>query len=137
MKNFENNQFGNYKETDCGGTLKAKGADYPGGETIHLGRRVRRLTEIECERLQGMPDMWCYGTEVEEPADEELEFWTDVFETHRKVITHASKPKTEKQIRKWLSQPLTGSNIYKIQGNGVALPNALFVLEGIAKEALH
>lgn len=93
---------------------------------------VRRLTPTECARLQGFPDWWCEGLEIEEPSDEEIAFWADVFETHRRIVTGASKPKTEKQIVKWLKNPHSDSAEYKLWGNGVALPCVYFVLSGIA-----
>lgn len=93
---------------------------------------VRRLTPTECARLQGFPDWWCSGLETEDPADEELAFWRDVFETHRNVVTHAKKPKTDRQIIKWLKDPHSDSAEYKLWGNGVALPCVVFVLSGIA-----
>lgn len=92
---------------------------------------VRRLTPKECGRLQGFPDGWCDGLETENPTEDELAFWTDVFETYRKAITKATKPRSEKQIRKWLYSPHTDSAEYKMWGNGVALPNVCFVLAGI------
>lgn len=67
-------------------TVAAKG---PGavccGETQYV---VRRLTPLECCRLQGMPDWWEDG------------------------VTGADTPR------------------YKMWGNGMALPNALYVMEG-------
>ena len=53
---------------------------------------VRRLTPLECCRLQGMPDFWTDGVEGSDSAR------------------------------------------YKLWGNGMALPNALYVMEGIAQE---
>lgn len=93
---------------------------------------VRRLTPTECARLQGFPDWWTDGLGTESPSEEEIAFWTDVFETHRRVVTHASKPKTEKQISKWLKEPYSDNAAYRMWGNGLALPCALFVLSGIA-----
>ena len=86
---------------------------------------VRRITPTECARLQGFPDWWCEGLESENPTDEEIEFFTEVFKAY-------GKPKTEKQIRRWLKNPRTDSAEYKMWGNGVALPNVVFVLAGIA-----
>ena len=92
---------------------------------------VRRLTPTECARLQGFPDDWCADLGTSDPADAEIAFWTDVFETHRKAVTGAKKPKTEKQIRKWLADPYSDSAEYRLWGNGIALPCAYFVLSGI------
>lgn len=52
---------------------------------------VRRLTPLECCRLQGMPDWWVDGVEGSDAAQ------------------------------------------YKMWGNGMALPNALYIMEGIAQ----
>ena len=52
---------------------------------------VRRLTPLECGRLQGMPDFWC------------------------RDIPHSD------------------ANEYKMYGNGMALPNALYIMEGFIK----
>lgn len=93
---------------------------------------VRRLTPAECARLQGFPDGWCSGLGTEDPSEAEIAFWVDVFETHRRLVTHASKPKTERQIRKWLADPYSDSAEYRLWGNGLALPCAYFVLSGIA-----
>ena len=93
---------------------------------------VRRLTPTECARLQGFPDWWCEGLGTEEPTEDEIDTWEEVFETHRKVITGAKKPKTRAQIVKWLKSPHSDSAEYKMWGNGVALPNVVFVLAGIA-----
>nr|MBQ4457355.1 DNA (cytosine-5-)-methyltransferase [Clostridia bacterium] len=92
---------------------------------------VRRLTPTECARLQGFPDWWCDGLGTDEPTEEDIAFWTDVFETHRKVMGTSSKPKTRNQIIKWIREPHSDSAEYKMWGNGVALPNVCFVLSGI------
>ena len=92
---------------------------------------VRRLTPTECARLQGFPDWWCAGLGTDEPTEDEIEFWTEVFETHRMVVGTSSKPKSRNQIVKWLKNPHSDSAEYKMWGNGVALPNVYFVLSGI------
>ena len=92
---------------------------------------IRRLTPTECARLQGFPDWWCSNLETDEPTEEEIEFWTAVFETHRSVMGTSSKPKSRNQIVKWLRNPHSDSAEYKMWGNGVALPNVYFVLSGI------
>ena len=92
---------------------------------------VRRLTPTECARLQGFPDWWCAGLGTDEPSEDEIEFWTEVFETHRLVVGTSSRPKSRNQIVKWLKDPHSDSAEYKMWGNGVALPNVYFVLSGI------
>ena len=92
---------------------------------------VRRLTPTECARLQGFPDWWCNDLATQEPTQADIDYWREVFETHRKVMGTSSKPKSESQIIKWLKDPHSDSAEYKMWGNGVALPNVFFVLSGI------
>lgn len=61
-------------------------------EAVETQYIVRRLTPLECCRLQGMPDDWLDGVEGSDAAR------------------------------------------YKLWGNGMALPNALYVMEGIVQE---
>ena len=102
--------------------------DTPNDEPIYI---VRRLTPVECARLQGFPDWWCDDLAVPDPTDEEVAFWTEVWETWQKVTKPDSKPKTESYIRKWLADPYTDAAAYKLWGNGCALPCVYFVLSGI------
>ena len=92
---------------------------------------VRRLTPTECARLQGFPDWWCAGLDTPEPTGEDIAFWTEVWETHRRLCNPSVKPKTERQIVKWLRNPHSDAAEYKMWGNGVALPCVWFVLSGI------
>ena len=103
--------------------------DLPNDEPVYI---VRRLTPVECARLQGFPDWWCADLAIPDPTDEEIAFWTEVWETWRQVTNPKGKPKTEKQIRKWLADPYTDSAEYKLWGNGVSEPVVFFVLSGIA-----
>lgn len=52
--------YDEFAEDDKAATLKAKGGSYGGGsENFSIdGTKVRRLTPLECERLQGYPDGW-------------------------------------------------------------------------------
>ena len=85
--------FGSYKESEKGKSLMASD-DITTGDVIVEGEAVvRRLTPLECCRLQGFPDWWCDGVEGSDSA----------------------------QYRMW--------------GNGIALPCALYVMEGIAENA--
>ena len=110
------------------GNQEAFSGDYHIVEPEYI---VRRLTPTECARLQGFPDWWCSDLETKDPTEEEIAFWMDVFETHRRIIGKAKKPKSRKQIIKWLQRPHSDSAEYKMWGNGVALPNVVFVLSGI------
>ena len=125
------NSYHTEAEENLANTLVA--SDYKDPPTVNSPEYiVRRLTPTECSRLQGFPDWWCADLGTDEPTDEELTFWKDVFETHRIIVGSAVKPKSEKQIRAWLKNPHSDSAEYKLWGNGVALPCVFFVLSGIA-----
>ena len=55
-------------------------------------KRIRRLTPLECCRLQGFPDNWCDGIKHSDSAE------------------------------------------YKMWGNGMSLPCAKYVMEGIVED---
>ena len=110
------------------GNQEAFSGDYHIVEPDYI---VRRLTPTECARLQGFPDWWCDGLGTENPTEEDMAFWREVFETHRKIMGTSSKPKSDSQIRKWLEDPHSDSAEYRMWGNGCALPNVYFVLCGI------
>lgn len=124
------NSYHTEAEENLANTLVA--SDYKDPPTVNSPEYiVRRLTPTECARLQGFPDWWCADLGTDEPTDEELRFWKEVFETHRIIVGSAVKPKSEKQIRAWLKNPHSDSAEYKLWGNGVALPCVYFVLSGI------
>lgn len=97
---------------------------------------VRRLTPTECARLQGFPDWWCLQLETENPSQEVINKWREVFLTHSKINGKSGKAKSDNQIIKWLKNPSSDSAQYKMWGNGVALPNVVFVLSAIVRETL-
>lgn len=125
------NSYHTQAEEDIVNTLVATDYKDPPTVTEEPYYIVRRLTPTECARLQGFPDWWCSALGTEEPSEEDIAFWRDVFETHRAVTGSASKPKTDAQIVKWLKDPHADSAEYKLWGNGVALPCVCFVLAGI------
>jgi len=94
---------------------------------------VRKLTLKECLRLQGMPRYWCDGLANRTPTDDDIVYWSKVFEEYSLVTN--SKPKTGAQIRKWLANPYSETAGYKLTGNGCASVQAYFCLKKI-KEIL-
>ena len=96
---------------------------------------VRRLTPTECARLQGFPDWWTKDLAIENPTEEELEFWKKVFLENARVTGKSERPKTDNQIIKWLKNPYSDSAEYSMWGNGVSLPIVVYVLGGIAFRA--
>jgi DNA (cytosine-5)-methyltransferase 1 len=62
-KTFNEQSFRSYKESDKCSTLKAKAGSIGNGSECLVAEKiirwiVRRLTPVECERLQGFPDGW-------------------------------------------------------------------------------
>lgn len=125
---FSQDAYDKYEEAQHAASLKASGGNYGGGSenlvcagfsaqssaeagltfnenlspTLQVGKCaavvtgkaqyvVRRLTPLECCRLQGMPDGWC----------------ADV--------------------------PHSDAQEYRMWGNGMALPNALYIMEGLVE----
>lgn len=111
-------------------TLVAKG---PAAVQIHY--IVRRLTPTECARLQGFPDKWGHPNKKEDFTEEEYKFWLEVRNTYAKINGKYEKEYTKAQMLTWYSKLHTDSAEYKMWGNGIALPNALYVMQGIATEA--
>ena len=119
----------NFTSDEATDTLVA--TDYKDPPVVGTEYIVRRLTPTECARLQGFPDWWCADLGTENPTEEDIAFWRGVFETHRKIMGTSTKPKTDNQLIKWIKNPHSDSAEYKMWGNGIALPCAVFVLEGI------
>lgn len=97
---------------------------------------IRRLTPLECCRLQGFPDGWGVPAHKDKLSDEELAFWQGVRDTCSLITGKPSKKYSAETLTKWYNALHTDSAEYKMWGNGIALPCAVFVLEGIA-EALR
>lgn len=95
---------------------------------------VRRLTPLECGRLQGFPDGWAAPDRLEEMTDERAAFWERV----RREYFQTVKGKAVKPYRKraaliaWRNKLYSESAEYKMWGNGIAFPCAADVLEKVA-----
>lgn len=94
---------------------------------------VRRLTPTECARLQGFPDLWGYLDKKESFTDEEYKFWLEVRNTYARINNKAVKDYTKAQMLSWYNKLHSDSAEYNMWGNGIALPNALYVMQGIAE----
>lgn len=93
---------------------------------------VRRLTPTECARLQGFPDEWGHIDQKGELTAEEFAFWLGVRNTHAAINGKAVKDYTPAQMLTWYNKLHTDSAEYKMWGNGIALPPALYCMQGIA-----
>lgn len=102
---------------------------------------VRRLMPVECGRLQGFPDGW---GEIEQLAadmpEETAAFWRKVYETDCAIKDkRPQKSILEKpdKLAAWHNGLHTDSAEYKMWGNGMALPNALFFIQrAVARVAI-
>lgn len=94
---------------------------------------VRRLTPLECCRLQGFPDGWDEIPEKQQFTDEDVEFWNSVRSTYARINGKAYKPTKRGSILRWYNKLGADSARYKMWGNGIALPCAEFVLGRIAE----
>lgn len=108
-------------------TLLARG---PGAVTDK--NLVRRLTPLECSRLQGFPDTWTDSLSIESPTEDDLLFWRSVWDHWNDL--RGVKRKSNKALLSWLKAPASDAALYKMWGNGIALPCAEFVLKRIQKE---
>lgn len=96
---------------------------------------IRRLTETECARLQGFPDWWGDVTPLDTGNPEEVAFWRGVYQTYCKINGKKSKKtilEDKGKLAEWHEKLHTPSAEYKMWGNGIALPNALYVMQGIS-----
>lgn len=92
---------------------------------------VRRLMPIECCMLQGYPAGWTENLAVENPTEEQVDFFIEVWT--RWAAINGTKPKSRKQVIKWLSDPQSDSAEYKAYGNSLAIPCSSDVLGKIAR----
>lgn len=95
---------------------------------------IRRLTPLECCRLQGFPDGWGIPDHKDKLSDEELVFWQGVRDTCAAISGKPPKKYSAASLTKWYNSLHTDSAEYKMWGNGIALPCAAFVLAGIAEK---
>lgn len=120
---------------EMNGTLQAKsngGFSYNCNQVVRVKYIVRRLTPMECARLQGFPDDWGHPDHKEDFTDEEYRFWLNVRNTHAAINGKPQKDYTKDQMLTWYNKLHTDSSEYKMWGNGISLPTALYVMQGIA-----
>ena len=93
---------------------------------------VRRLTPKECAKLMGFSPDWCSDLGTENPTAEDIVYWREIFNEYNRAIGKNTKPKTDKQIIKWLKNPHSDSAEYALWGNAITVNVGVFVLSGIA-----
>lgn len=103
--------------------------------TAHPPRKyiVRRLTPLECNRLQGFPDGWGALPEITSMTSATVFFWERVRRTFALTMGKKYTPfKSEAAAIKWYNKLRTDTAEYKMWGNGIALPTALHCIQVIA-----
>lgn len=108
--------------------------DYKDPPTVAEGPQyiVRRLTPTECARLQGFPDEWGEVGIMSDFSDTDYQFWLGVRNTYATINGKAIKDYAKPQMLTWYNKLHTDGAEYKMWGNGIALPTALYVMQGIA-----
>ena len=122
----------------CASDYKGVGSQYVDeGKCIvekqYLNYIVRRLTPTECARLQGMPDLWCRLSQIEDMSDEDYEFWKQAHKTYAEINGKNYKEKTKQQMIAWYNKLQIDGSEYKAYGNGMALPCVRVPIHGIAQ----
>jgi DNA (cytosine-5)-methyltransferase 1 len=123
--------FGSHEEVAP--TILARGYKDPHPVSYPQGIQyiVRRLTPTECARLQGFADRWGDIEKKDSFTEEEFRFWHDVRNTHAAINGKKVQDYTATQMLTWYNKLHTDSAEYKMWGNGIALPPALYCMQGI------
>lgn len=138
---FPQQAYNKFIQEDIGANLKASGGTYGGGSENLVAEQsfspiryiVRRLTPTECARLQGFPDWWGEIPKKDNLTDDEYVFWLNARNTYAKINNKTTKEYSKEQMLSWYNKLHNDSSEYKMWGNGIALPNALYVMQGIAE----
>lgn len=128
--------YAEFKDESTLSTQKATGGNYGGGSENIVVKNyiVRRLTPTECARLQGFPDWWGEIPKKDNLTDDEHAFWLNVRNTYAKINNGTTKEYSKAQMLSWYNKLHSDSAEYKMWGNGIALPNALYVMQGIVSK---
>lgn len=94
---------------------------------------VRCLTPTECARLQGFPGRWGGIDNKVDFTGGEYHFWLNVRNTHAAINGRPVKEYSKKQMLSWYKKLHSDRAEYKMWGNGIALPTALYCMQGIAE----
>lgn len=126
-----NSHSGSYTGQDAYTDMFVVGKEKTVAMPVHY--IVRHLTPTECARLQGFPDWWGEIPKKDNLTDDEYTFWLNVRNTYAKINNKTTKEYSKEQMLSWYNKLHSDSSEYKMWGNGIALPNALYVMQGIAE----
>ena len=126
------NATGGHYISEGGPAPTLRGGGHPPGVCIRY--IVRRLITTECARLQGFPDRWGDIEPLDVSDEAEVTLWREIYKTYCEINgikVSASILYKPDRLKAWHDKLLTDSTEYKMWGNGIALPNALYVMQGI------
>lgn len=99
----------------------------------HIKWIVRRLTPLECERLQGYPDNWTLLPKIEDMEEAEYKFYKTAYLLDKSIKGLAVKTiPNRKQLVRWYNKLDCDGTRYRQLGNSIAIPCALRVIDYIA-----
>lgn len=103
------------------------------GEVKHI---VRRLTPVECERLQGFPDNWSrIGTpEQVTVADYEISYDDEGNEVRGEKIGEHTEEAWFYEDKKGKRKKVSDSARYRLQGNSIARPFWKKLMQNISEQ---
>lgn len=99
-------------------------------------KEIAKMYGISESRVQQIvhEKQWAEIDHKDDFTDEEYQFWLDVRNTFAEINGKQVKDYTKEQMLKWYNKLHTDSAEYKMWGNGIGLPNALYVMQGIVRE---
>mgnify|MGYP002706004260 CR=1 FL=1 len=125
--------YNTYLENGTSVSLKSSGENLSIRDDV-----IRKLTPLECERLQGFPDDWTCLETKEYMSDEEYYFWLEVYK-NSKILRNKTflKDVSKNQLLKWYNKLECDSSKYKALGNSIAIPCVDFIIKRIKDIAFY
>ena len=118
---YANEAYDKWSESEKGATLRACGGIYNGGsENLSVNYTVRRLTPLECERLQGFPDRW---TDIGEWIDSKGKKHKDADSPRYKALGNS----IALPFWQWMADRM----VKVLKEDGVQLPTMASLFDGI------
>lgn len=135
VKAFDQQRIGQYGQTGTASTLVARLCKSAADVVVEKDRKhiVRRLTPLECCRLQGYPDGWTENISFDALSQEQVDQLEPIRKTWAEVNGKNYKPcKDRAALEKWFNGLQTDSAEYKAYGNSLAIPCSYDVIRRVA-----
>ena len=115
-------------------TITARGPSAVSYEEQPTKWIARRLTPLECERLQGYPDGWTVLPKIKTMSEADCELFLRAYLLDKRIKGQTVKKiPTREQMVRWYNRLDSNSTRYGQLGNSLAIPCALRVIDGIAE----